>query len=571
MLDEVTLTPAAQEPTSAAQSRHGVSLVRVAGLALFLAAFAYFLRYFEEPRFQPSVDLAWAVAAISWAFAFWQSDQPSLPRLQHPWWAYALYVAILVPFATNWRWVMSGDNLGWPFGGLWIAQHGPSRSVLSANGADNFGYLQMTLHDIFMIVISPTIFWHRVGKIMIGLAAFAAIFTVFARLVSKPFGLLVAAGAASCSVWIVYTYASVPFMDGIASGYALLAIGLWVRRDPWSRRAWLTLGLLSGFMLFLTPNGWFLALCVWGWLGPQVLFRRWPIGHVALAVVTALIVGTPMLIQWAHGGGGQLFSLVENPAWTLEKVFRFLREAAFIPFSSSVDNSGAFGPQLPWGFRWLFVIGILLTPLFARRFPAARFVLCLFIVNVVILAFAQGPYAGVSVKRALILIPMATYFVFLPFHHFLRSYLIVLPIIAVWAAFGAYDIVAHIKPGRTGYTLLDGVVEAHQRFSDVETVCVLLRKDGRAPAFAPGSELDRLYHLTPRLRQVTDVADPACRDVLCYCPQAIDPNDTAATEEDRQSRRLDLTALGYTEVPLLNSVELRCGRKQPPANQVTPS
>ena len=559
MQEPVTQPPPSMAGT-AVPARRRIGLRQGLAFGIFAAAFVYFLRYFEDAYWQPTVDLAWFVAGLSWAVTFWRRDTPSLPRMQHPYWAYLLYVAILVSFATNWRWVMAGDNLSWPFGGLFMAQHGPTRSLLSANGADNFGYLQMTLHDTFMLLVSPTIFWHRVGKITIGVLAFAAVFTVFARLVSRPFGLLVAACAASCSVWIVYTYASVPFVDGIASGYALLAIGLWVRRDPYARRPWLVMGLLSGFMLFLTPNGWFMALCVWGWLGPQVLFRRWPLGHLVLAVVTTVIVGSPMLIQWAHGGGGQLFSLVENPGWTVQKVSRFLREAAFIPFSSGIDNSGAFGPQLPWGFRWLFVPGILVTPLFARRFPAARFVLCLFLIHVVILAFAQGPYGGVSVKRALVLIPMATYFAFLPFHQWLRSFPVVLPVIAVWASLGAYDIVAHIKPGRTGYTLLDGVVEAHQRFSPA-TVCVVLRKDGRADAFAPGGELDRLYGLSPRLVHVTEASNPACHEVLCYCPQPYDPSDQRATDEDKATRRIDLKALGYDEVPLMNSVELRCGRK----------
>jgi hypothetical protein len=562
MQDELTTRPAIADSTTVAQSLRFDSALHGVALAACAGAFGYFLMYFDESRWQPSVDLAWALSGVCWAVAFWRRDTPSLPRLRHPWWAYAVYAAILLPFATNWRWSMAGDNLSWPYGGLWMAEHGPTRSLLSANGADNFGYLQMTLHDTFMLIVSPTIFWHRVGKIAIGVLAFAAVFTVFARLVTPAFALLVAACSSACSVWIVYTYASVPFMDGIASGYALLAIGLWIERDPHSRRAWLILGLLSGFMLFLTPNGWFMALCVWSWLGVLTLLRRWPIAYPILAVVTTLIVGCPMLIQWSHGGGGQLFGLVGNPGWTVAKVLRFLSEAAFIPFASEVDNSGAFGPQLPWGFRWLFVAGVLITPWFPRRFPAARFVLCLLLIHVVILAFTQSSYAGVSVKRALVLIPMATYFAFLPFHSVLRSYAVVLPIIAVWASLGAYDIFAHMKPGRTGYTLLDGVVEADQRFHDAAAVCVYLRRDGRAAAFAPGSELDRLYGLAPHTRPVTELGDPAC-EVLCYCPQPLDPADSQATQTDRDSRTVNLSALGYTEVPMLDSVELRCGRKRP--------
>jgi hypothetical protein len=140
---------------------------------------------------------------------------------------------------------------------------------------------------------------------------------------------------------------------------------------------------------------------------------------------------------------------------------------------------------------------------------------------------------------------MATYFVFLPFQRYVRALPVVLVIIAVWASFGIRNMLYDFRPGRTGYTLLDGVIEANQRFSDA-TVCVFLPTDARGPLFGPGSELDRLYRLYPHVKRVSDVNDPRCRDYLCYCPQA---------------DKLDLASLGYTEIPLLNSVELRCGRK----------
>ena len=535
------------EPASRTTLWLPASILQWMALGLCAGAETYFLKFFQEARWQPTVDLAWLIAVVSLLAAFWRSDTPLVPRLRHPYWLYALYAAALLPFGTNWRWTMAGDNLSWPFMGMQIAAHGPGRSVLSVNGADDFGYLQMMLHDAFMFLVAPTLFWHRVGKITVGVAAMAAIYAAFARLVTPLFGILVAACAASTSVWIVYTYASVPFMDGIASGYALLAVALWVRRSPESRKAWLTLGLLSGFMLFLTPNGWFMAFCVWLWLTPQVFWRRWPVSNFALAVVLGLVTGLPNLIQWSQGTGGQLFSMVENPAWTAQKVLRFLYEAATIPFLSDVQNSGAFGPQLPFGFRWLFVPGILITTLLgSRRFPAARFVFCIFVGHVVVLAFAQGPYASVSVKRSLILIPMAICFVFLPYHRYLRSPYLVAALIAAWASFGVYDIMARFQPGRTGYNFFDGVVEAHQRFNTAP-VCVVIT-DQRGEFIAPGSDLERLYRLSPHVKGVRDPADASCSEFLCYCPQVVS---------------IDLKARGYVEIPMLGTVELRCGRRYP--------
>jgi hypothetical protein len=539
---------------TSADSKAGISdfpSPRIAALVCFGVAYVYLCLFFRGAPWRPLVDLSWVVAVVAWPLAFWHRDTLSQPRLPHPWWFYGLYMAALTPFVANWRWALTGDNLLWPLEGLKVAANGPDRSLLSVYGVDNFGYLQTNLHNVFMYAISPTLFWHRIGKLGVALLAMAAVYTVFSRLVRPAFGLLVAGCTATCSVWIVYTYASVPFLDGIASGFALLAIGLWIERDPASIRAWLALGWLSGFMLFLTPNGWLMAACVWLWLAGLTLLRQWNIRFLALAAITAVIVGTPMLLQWA-AGKGLMFTLVAKPAWTVEKVLSFLQQAAFMPFDSKVDNSGAFGPQLPWGFRWLFLLGVFLTPWAPRRFPGARFVFMLLAAHIVLLAFTQGPYGAVSVKRALVLIPMATYFVFLPFHRWFVRPAAALAVIAVWSTFGIHDVVTELKPGRTGYTFFDGVIEAHQLFAPA-MICVYMIGDTRTAELLPGSALDRLYGLSPRIRLVSNPDDPVCAQVLCYCSQ-------------ERCRHLDLASRGYTEEAMLNTVELRCGRKPSVAN-----
>ena len=499
---------------------------------------------FNAARWQPTVDLAWFIALTGWLIAWWRPDTPSAPRLSQPYWFYALYIALLLPFATNWRWAFAGDSLGWAHGGYVLAKFGPTRSIFSTSGVHQFGYFQEQLHNIFMLLIAPTLFWHRVGQITVGALAMAAIYTVYARLVAPRFGLLVAACAMSVSVMITHTYCSYPLIDGIACGNAILAVGLWIRRDPDSRRAWLVFGFLCGFMLFLTPTAWFMALCVAAWLGPLVLWRRWPLTHPAIAAGMALIAASPILLQWGQGQGGQLFSLVEDARWSSAHLLHLLQQTVTIPFSSDMQIAGAFGAQLPPVFRWLFIPGILLTPLFSRRmFPGARLIFCFYTVHVLILTVTQGPYLDVSVKRALVLIPMATFFVFLPFHRYLRSLVVVLALIALWASFGAYNMVYELRPGRTGYNFYDGVVEAHQRLH-ASTVCVVVNNAERAQTIAKGSEIDVLYHTTPHLQPVLNPANPACRDALCYYPQQVS---------------VDLQAAGYREVQLYNTVELRCG------------
>jgi hypothetical protein len=535
--------PTVDTPAAGVADKRAQRLRMAAGLALWAAATIYFLRFFNAGIFQPSVDAAWVVASVAWLIAFWRSDTPSLPRLRQPFWLYILYLAALAPFIYDWRWVMAGDSHAYAHMGIAVTDHGPYKSLLSADGPDQYGYLQMNLDHILMYLFEPNVFWSRFAKLIVGALTMASIFTVVTRLVTRPFGILVALCSSTCSAWLVYTYGYLPFLNGIAAGFTLVAVGLWVRRDIDSRRAWLTLGAFSGFMLFLTPNGWFMAPFIWTWVGVVALLRG-KVTDVVLAAATTLVVGLPMLLQWQGGGHGQLFTLVETPNYTLEKVTSFFIQAATYPFSSGVYDSGGFGPQLPPGFRWLFIVGVLVTPLFPRYFPGARFMFLLWLWNVVVVTLSQGPYAAVSVKRALILIPMATYFVFLPFWKYLKSTAVVLAIALVWASFGVRDLVYNMAPGRTGYTLIDGAMEANQRFGP--DVCLYLPGDGRAENFVPGSALDRMYGFLPEMRLVDDPKDPSCR-VVCWCSQP-------------QCVRLDPVALGYTPLEMLNTVELGCAR-----------
>lgn len=521
-----------------------VPLARALAAAASLAGFAYFCVHFEAHFFKLNVDLAWLAAVVLWVGAFWKSDARVVSRLSQPYWIYLLYILALVPFATDWRWAFAGDSLGWPLQGVTLAERGPDRSLLNVNGVAQFGYLQTQLHNIFMILIEPTLFWHRFGQITVGALTVAAVFTVYARLVSRPFAILVALCSATTSVMIAHTYCSYPLIDGIAGGYALLATSLWVERDPDSRRAWLAFGFLSGFVLFLTPTAWFMALCVAVGIGLLTLKRGWPWTNPILAVLLGVIVAAPQLLQWFSDDRGQVFTLVQQPRWTVEKVERLLRQAISIPFYWPDYSAASFGPQLPMGFRWLFPVGLVLTPLVgARWFPGARLMFAIWAVHIAILTFSQGPYNALSVKRALVLIPMATFFAFLPFHRWIRSTPLALCIVAIWASFGIYDLAYTVKPGRLGYNLTDGIVEVNDRFPD-DRVCVVLAQDEVAQNFAPESPIDRLFGLAPTLRLVRSNAPTTDCSMLCYW---------------NKREPVDLKAAGFGRpVELFNTVELEC-------------
>jgi len=255
----------ADVPRTGAEPRNRTRAVVALGVCA--VSYVYFVVYFRHQEWRPTVDLAWLLAWTAWLAAFWRKETPSAPRLPHPHWFYALYVAALAPFATNWRWVMAADNLSWPTFGIVVKEQGLRESLLTGSGPDNFAALPAHIQNLFMVLFEPTIFWHRLGKICVALAALAAIYTVFARLVQPSFGLLVAACSSTCSVWIVYSYSSGMFINGLAMCFAILAVGLWVRRDLASRRAWLTFGWMTGLMLFMPPTGWLMTSLLWTWLG----------------------------------------------------------------------------------------------------------------------------------------------------------------------------------------------------------------------------------------------------------------------------------------------------------------
>ncbi len=518
---------------------------RLAGLTLSTTALVYFYRYFEEYSFQPTVDLAWLVAVCGWMFAWWQRSPSRIAALSQPFWAYALYVLVLAQFATNWRWVMAGDSLSWLTGGIYLAEAGPAKSVLSIFGVAQFSYTQMVAHDIFMVLFEPSHYWHRFGQIIFGALSFAAVYSVYARLVHPRFGLLVAACSLTTSVTLVHTYCSYPLIDAIAIGHLILAIALWIRAEPESRTAWLLLGLSTGMMLFLTPNSWILGLSIWAWLGILALRRRWPLANAFLAAGLVLIVGLPVLLQMCRGQGAEMLSLLRRGEDS-GSPFRLFWQALIMPFYSDQESAGAFGPQLPQWFRWLFIPGILLAPTFSRRFPGARLILAFYVVQLLFMSVTQGPYFVISVKRALVLIPMATYFVFLPFQRWLKSLPVVLVVIAVWSSFAIVDLTTKIRPGRTGYTFVDGLVELRQRL-DGAPVCIFLSREYHPEAMVRGEPLERAFDIATAVRRVTDVNDPQCAHYMCYVP-AIDPH-------------VSLADLGYKEFPMLGTVEMRCGSK----------
>lgn len=524
-----------------------VSLVyakRYAGYAAFAAASAttaYVLARYVDDSWQPDVLAAWAVGNALWGVYWWRCGTRAPRPAAHAWWLYGLYTVCLLPFATNWRWAMLGDSAQWATGGLVVAQLGhPSHNALSVHGVWSSSYPQMLAHDVFMFVVSPTLFWHRVGQILVGALSLMAIYRFASELVEREAAMAIAVCSMTASVIITYTYSSFPLIDGIAVGYAALALALslWEMPSTWSAYLF---GAITGVAVYTTVNAWPCVALAWLMLIPR---RR---TLLPLAAVTAVFVAAPVLWQWMSDFTPM--QVVADPGATLqrtvEKAVLVAWTAVQLPVSSPVQSAGAFGPQLPWGFRWAapigIVTGLILGP---RRWRRALLVtLLVFVWYVAALSVTQGTYDALSIKRAFHLIPLATLAAWALLWRLLPSPRWAVPLVAAWVALGVYDVTMKAEPGRFGYNFGDGLIEVHQRFPG-EKIAVLL-PEAHAWWLQQDSDAQKLYGIRPHLERVASLDAVGATGAQLFCYHAGLDN-------------IDFAAQGWTAVPLYNSVEMRC-------------
>jgi hypothetical protein len=294
---------------------------------------------------------------------------------------------------------------------------------------------------------------------------------------------------------------------------------------------------------YTTVNAWPCVALAW----LALLVRRR--SAVLLAGLTAVAVAAPTLWQWRHDFAPM--ETVANPGATLQytimKGLSFARTAILLPVSSPVQTAGAFGPQLPWGFRWAAPLGVVTALVFGPRSWRRAVLVALLVFGwyVVALSVTQGTYDSLSVKRAFHLIPLATLAAWALLWRVLPSPKWAVPVVACWAALGAYDVTMKVEPGRFGYNFGDGLVEVHQRFPD-QKIAILL-PDAHAFWLDSGGPLQALYSICPHLQRIRALEEAGATgaQVLCY-HAGLD--------------KINFAAYGWHEISLYNSVELRCAR-----------
>jgi hypothetical protein len=556
----------------------------LAGAAVFLlAAFVYW--------FQPAVSRWWADALWLAAIAAWvvhgrvTSGTTLLPgRVTRP---DVVPIAALVvvfaagwlPFYNNWRWAYSGDSIAWfGVGASVVGNPRLPRDLLSVHGVDdNFTYLHSLTPNALLFVFGPTLFWHRVGKLVESCAALVAIYAFFTLALGRPWGIAIAVGVATHAVWIWFSYVSYGHIDSHITAYVILSLTLLIWREPERRGLWLVAGLVAGWSLFFTQTAWAevsatgLAL-----VALAVRRRRW----AALATYAAsfAIAALPVALQW------QDLLVMANrqtrvqPDWTyLRRIFTdLLNLPVHSPYRDLAAQLAFMRPPLSWLYVGGGVLGVLgAAPPLRRvlRIPAVAAPLAaLLLWDAVLMTFTNNQYSGPSVKRSYHLIPLQVFFAVLP--------LVVVQRLAVrWAWLGraagagaaacvAVSAVWHLWilvdpiPRVYGFNVWDGLVEVRQRFADRRAVLFSSRERFAETFGDPESFFNRFYELRDTIRiedRFTPEAMQAAYDageIICY--------ETNFGAEQFFQLLKPLEGDGRVQkLPLLNADEMYCFDRPP--------
>jgi hypothetical protein len=545
-----------------------------APIAITLAVL--FARLFDPLTPRWWVDAIWLAALAVWSGTVW-TLRPRGRRWQ-PRNAIPLAILLVVfcaawlPFFDNWRWAFMADSGAWfevPYN---AGRNGLHQSLLSVRGVDeNFTYLHSIALNVPMMLIEPNMFWHRVGKLLVSVAALGSIYLFFAMTIGRAWALVVAFAVATNYVWIWFSYVSYGHIASYVVAFLSLAFATLIWRAPENPVNWLACGLIGGLSLFFTQTAWAEVAAVGAALTVFAVRRRRP-DLWAIYAVAALLVALPYALQWedvramfARNAGGS--GAVDAGYW-----WRIFQEILVLPSTSVTHDLGVNGGFMRPPLDWLYVAGAVLALLGvnprlrrALAIPAvAPIVLALLLFDALLMTFTNNAYGNISTKRAYHLIPYFLFLALLPF--------MVLQMRARgWWSRGAWALTAGaltisvaanarliITPprGMYGFTVFDGLIELRQRFPHQLVTLFTSRGSEFANAVqGPESAVAREYQVTDIviLEERFDAAGlaDACaaQALLCYEP-----------EFDQESFATMMTPYGalLSRVEFYDSQDMQC-------------
>jgi hypothetical protein len=535
----------------------------------------FFARWFEPGWVQWDVTGLWLAAMLFWIAGVrvaTGSLLPAYPTLASSWPLTALltvFVAAWLPFYDNWRWACTGDSIAWYATAAGAALNGLPQGILSVRGVDgHFTYLHSLGFNALMFVFEPTLFWHRVGKLIVGCLSLAAIYAYFTLTLGRWWGLAVTVGTAANYVWLRFSYVSYGHIDSHFFYFTTLAAAALVLRHPRHLGAWMSCGLVGGLSLFFTQTAWSAVVAAGTVLAAFGLFRGWIAGGLVYAG-SFLLAASPLLLQLPG-----LLEMTTRQAQSLFEwsyLLRIFRVIVWLGYDSPYTHI-ALGPFLRWPLGPLFPVGAVLAALAAvpplrrrLRLPAiAPIMLALLLWDAVLMTLTNNAYHEPSIKRAYNLIPLQVVLALVPAYFLVqwcgaRRGLRRLAAGAVASGLCVYVaanmlVLIYPAPAMYGLGAFDGFVELRQRFAD-RTVVLLTTREDMPRVLARDSFFHQAYKVADQLvleaRFEDDVIERACAEqaIVCY-----EPNLDRTRFDPLQARH----ARRLVRLPLLNSVELIC-------------
>lgn len=555
-------------------------------LAAVLFQFA-FLQTFDwhEPQW---TDATWFAALASWVGAVLASS----PRATEPLpWRRAdfaplvllllVFAACWLPFYDNWRWAFTGDGFGIYSVGYWFGKDGPIDSILSVRGIDNF-YTRLweVSYNWLMYVAEPTLWWHRVGQLLMALLALAAIHMFYTLVVGRWWAAAIVLATATNYVFVWISYISYQRTDSFVFYHLTLAGAVLLWRMPERLGGWLLCGLAGGLSLSFTPVVWGAVAWVGLIFGSIALLR----GRIAALVVYAVsfaLAATPILLEipWllemlqtqsvARAAGDQ--QVLPSAAY-LWSIFAAIVMA---PWDSHIYELGAAGAFLRFPLGHLYLAGLVVAaaailPGVRRtaRIPAAApLLLGLLLSDALLFALTNKGYGLPSHKRFYNLVPLQIFFAILPLYVLAqwtaaRDRLRVVPIVAAasiaCAAWIGLTLIQNPRPHTYGHNVFDGLIEMRQRYPERRIVLLTTRPLGED--LAPDGLLNLTYgiggeHLRLAAKLDTRGLGTLCSDQVLFCHEVQHVGETANALLAADTR--------WRPVEVLNSFEIRCARCVP--------
>jgi hypothetical protein len=482
-----------------------------------------------------------------------------------------LLAAAWLPFYDNWRWAYTGDSVAWfDIGRAPAARHRLGMSLLSLRGVDeNFTYLHGIAFNGLMFLFGPTLFWHRVGKLVVSCLSLTAIYAFFTLTLGRWWATAVVIGTAANYVWLWFSFVSYPHIDSFIFYFLSLTAGVLIARQPDRLGLWMACGLLGGLSLFFTQTAWSavaavgLGLAVFG-----LATRRFM--PLAIYGLSFLVAAVPVVLQFSA-----LLKMTTRQAKSVYDVaylWRIFRTIITLAYDFSYSHIGIDGAFLRWPLGPLYVAGVVLAVLAVvpglrrrLRLPAVAPVMVgLFLWDTVLMTLTNNGYGVPSSKRVYQLIPLQVFFALLPLYvvhawstrrRWLRRTAVGL-VVAALATYAAANLWLIYSPAKTvyGVNLFDGLIELRQRFPD-RRVAMFSSRDFLTQELAGDSFFTRTYHLndTVSLERSFDAhaLETACasRQVICFEPNF----DKERFEGMRDSLQKELQPF-----ELLNTQEMQC-------------